>query len=427
MSVSAARLDGTTTIALPDRLAAIAAVVCSLYVIRDVGAAFWRWILDSINLPLLWFSVDVAGFACFGLFCWWFLLQRSSPVATFFVSIYVLSIAVAFATVDTSPTWLFAGAKMFIPFFIGLCFAGRTLSDHGRLRLVLIGTCVVAFIGVALDQLFEFPWSATSLTQFGVEKTVERVWWIQGQLRIGGFSGESTTTALMAFLSWLLVVRTLKPGLAFTLLGLVIYVAVITTSRTALVAASVVGVFLFFSVFMFAELRSVRSHRIVAVGSFGLVAIPLVLIVFSASIDFADINPSLRSFQIRIDESWRYPFTFFTSNSPQSLIFGCGIGCMTYPMAYSEWAVYRSPLDNFYIMLYSMFGISTLAVIGLAIKGVSDENDRSRLIAIVGFNLVGLTLDANSPAICLIVFGFTAGSTLALSFKHTDQINRTVK
>ncbi|KZX53889.1 hypothetical protein A3711_02820 [Erythrobacter sp. HI00D59] len=356
------------------------------------------------------------------MFCWWFLLQRSSPVATFFVSIYVLSIAVAFATVDTSPTWLFAGAKMFIPFFIGLCFAGRTLSDHGRLRLVLIGTCVVAFIGVALDQLFEFPWSATSLTQFGVEKTVERVWWIQGQLRIGGFSGESTMTALMAFLSWLLVVRTLKPGLAFTLLGLVIYVAVITTSRTSLVAASVVGVFLFLSVFMFAELRSVRSHRIVAVGSFGLIAIPLILIVFSASIDFADIDLALRSFQIRIDESWRYPFTFFVENSPQSLIFGCGMGCLTYPMEYSEWAMYRSPIDNFYIMLYGMFGLSTLVIIVLSMIGVSREIDRGRLVGILGFNVAALTIDANSPTLCLLVFGYSISAVLELSFRRSDSI-----
>ncbi len=400
----AGRSDIATTIGI---LAAIA------YLLRDTFGVVWRWALDWVGIPQAWFIVDVIGCAALVAFTVECGLRRRSAFALYALALLPVSLLVAAGTVDASPAYLASATKMILPLYAGWLLAGVNLAAMPRVRAILLAACLLTMAGIWLDTVVVFPWQGFSVEQFGVTKAVDKVWTIQAVDRIGGFAGESTAAAAIAVFTYLMVHRSVRP-LTALMLGIAVVVACyVTTSRTALAVASVTVAYVMTEAFLLARLRDHGAHRALAFGSLAIVVLPLALVALSSTIRFDTITPSLASFQQRIESSWQYPFLMLQDRSPASLLSGCGLGCMTFPMKYSAWSNWLQPVDNFHIVNFAMFGIGYLPLlVGMVVAAVR-EADRTKLMLLFALNLYTLSIEAFSPAFTLLAIGYaTSGMCL---------------
>lgn len=383
------------------------------YLSRDAFAAIWRWLFDIGGVPIAWFAFDVAGFAALIAFGWTFALKRGSFFGLYAVALLPVSVVVAALVVDTDPAFLGAAVKMILPLYAGWCIAGCDLPAMPRLRRCLVLICLASIAGIALDAVIDFPWSGLALDQFGVSKTVDKVWWIDSVARVGGFAGESTAAAAVALFAWLLVHRKLAPARSVSLGLCVVAACLVATSRTAAGVAVLATVWVAAEAWVLTSLRPVRAHRTLAAGSFALVFLPLALVASASAFSFADISPSLTSFEQRIEASWQYPFTLLADRSPMSLATGCGLGCLNFPARYSDWAGLLQPVDNFYILCFAMFGLFFIPLLTGMILTVLREADRTRLLLIAALNLYTFFLEGFSPGFTLFTIGYaTSGMHL---------------
>ena len=148
-----------------------------------------------------------------------------------------------------------------------------------------------------------------------------------------------------------------------------------------------------------------------------MVLVPLALVAAATAVRFDDLTPHLASFQQRIEDSWQYPFTLLADRSQTSLVFGCGLGCLTFPARYSAWAGLLQPIDNFYIVSLAMFGIAFLPILLGMVLATLHELDRTRLMLIVALNLYTLSIEAFSPAFTLFVIGYATSGMHRLRFR----------
>ncbi|AKM09226.1 hypothetical protein [Croceicoccus naphthovorans] len=421
---AAARWDRAETPSL-DTVRLIGLVAGAAHLLRDAFAAPVRWWLDLGGLGLAWFAVDLIGVVALAAFAWEFGLRRRAPFALYALALLPISLFIAAATVGPAPAFLGAAFKMFVPIYAGWLLAGVDLPALSRMRRLLVMVCLLTIAGVVIDQFVTYPWSGLAIEQFGQEKTVDRVWWIQSVTRFGGFSGESTTAAMIALLTLLLVHRKLSPTAAIALGLGVIATCWIATSRTALVVSIMATVFIAVQAYFLAPLRTREAHRVLAVGSFLLVLVPLVMVVAASSIRFEEISPNLASFQQRVRESWQFPFVFLADRSPQSLVFGCGLGCLTFPARYSEWASLLRPIDNFYLTSFAMFGLCFVPLVAGMVLAALKEQDRTKLLLIAAINLYVLSVEAYSPAFALFVIGYaTSGMHLIRLGREEAPVSR---
>lgn len=383
------------------------------YLLRDSFAALWRWLLDLAGLPFLWFAVDLLGIAALAAFAWQFGLRERAPFAIYALAILPISLFIAAATVESDPAFLFSAGKMILPLYAGWLLAGLDLAALPRARKILLFACIATIFGVWLDQFVTFPWMGLSVDQFGVTKTVDKIWWIRSVTRFSGFAGESTGAAAVALFTFLIVHRQLRPAAALALGLGVMMACLVATSRTAFAVAGVATACIAAQGLLIAQMRSHAAHRLAAVSSFAAVLVPLALVAAASTIRFEEVTPALASFEQRIHASWQYPFTLLADRSPASLIFGCGLGCLTFPANYSGWANLLQPIDNFYIVSLAMFGLFFLPVaLGMVLAAMREKN-RTKLMLILAINLYTLSIEAFSPAFTLFTIGYaTSGMHL---------------
>ncbi|MBS7668928.1 hypothetical protein [Croceicoccus gelatinilyticus] len=390
------------------------------YLTRDAFATIWRWLFDLAGMPFAWFAFDILGFAALGAFAWSFAVKRKSPFALYALALLPMSVIVAALTVDSNPAFLGAAVKMIVPLYAGWCLAGLDLPARPRARRFFIAICLATIAGIALDAVTDFPWTGLAVDQFGVSKTVDKVWSIDSVTRVGGFAGESTAAAAIALFAWLMVHRKLAPVSAVSLGLLVAAACFVATSRTALGIAVLATGWIAAEAWLMAGLRSTAAHRSLAMGSFVLVLVPLALVASASALSFAEISSSLTSFEQRIEASWQYPFALLADRSPVSLATGCGLGCLNFPARYSDWANLLQPVDNFYILNFAMFGIFFVPVLaGLVLTAVK-EGDRTKLLLIAAVNLYTFFLEGFSPSFTLFTIGY------ATSGMHLLRIGRSV-
>lgn len=390
------------------------------YLTRDAFAAIWRWLFDLADIPFTWFAFDLLGFAALGAFGWTFAVKRRSPFALYTLALLPVSMIVAALTVDSDPAFLGAAVKMIVPLYAGWCLAGVDLPAMPRVRRVLFVICLASIVSIALDALMDFPWSGLSVDQFGVSKTVDKVWSIDSVTRVGGFAGESTAAAAVALFAWLMIHRKVAPALS-VILGICVAAACyVATSRTALGVAVLATGWIAAEAWLLAGLRSKSAHRFLATCSFALVFLPLVLVASASALSFAEMSTSLTSFEQRIEASWQYPFALLAQLSPVSLATGCGLGCLNFPARYSEWASLLQPVDNFYILSFAMFGLFFVPVLAGLVLTAAKGDDRTKLLLIATINLYTFFLEGFSPSFTLFTIGY------ATSGMHLLQLGRSV-
>lgn len=389
------------------------------YLIRDTLAAPLRYGLDIAGLGAAWFVVDAIGFAALVAFAWHFALRRQSPMAIYAVLLLAVSLFVAAATIAPEPAFLASALKMILPLYVGWLTTGMKLAGTGTRRErigrgLLVAACLVTIAGIALDVAVDLPWAGMTVDQFGIAKTVGKVWTIQSAERVGGMAGESTAAAAIALFAWLLVHRSLRPALSVAL-GLAVAAAcAAATSRTALVVAIIAVMYVAMESYFLVRLRERAAHRAVALASFAMVIVPLALVALASAVRLDAIAPDLASVQERIESSWRYPFILLADRSPGSLVTGCGLGCMTFPMRYSEWAGLLRPVDNFHIVSLAMFGLGYLPVLAGMVVAAARERDRTRLLLLAALNLYTFALEGWSPSFTLFAIGYASGGMMLL-------------
>lgn len=399
----------------------LALVAAAGYLLRDTFAAPLRYALDIAGAGPAWFAVDALGLAALAVFAWHYALRLRRPMAIYAMLLLATSLAIAAATVGPEPAFLAAALKMILPLYAGWLAAGMklagTASPRERTgRAVLVAACLATIAGIAVDHAIDFPWAGMTVDQFGVAKTVGKVWTIRSTERIGGFAGESTAAAAIALFAWLLAHRSLRPG-ASVALGIAVAAAcALTTSRTALAVAVLAVVYVALESYLIAPLRDRAAHRVVALASFAMVVVPLALVALAATLRFDAISPDLASLQQRIETSWSAPFVLLADRSPGSFIGGCGLGCMTFPMRYSGWAELLRPVDNFHLVSFAMFGLGYLPLLGGMIVAATREVDRTRLLLLAALNLYTLTLEGWSPSFTLFAMGYASGGMMLVRF-----------
>ncbi|MBX7540897.1 hypothetical protein [Qipengyuania sphaerica] len=392
-----------------------------LLLLRDGLSAVWRWSLDSVGLSPLWFLPDLVVLIAATYFIAEFGWRGRSPVAIFSLLLLVCSIPIAWLTVDNSFVWILMAIKMILPLVAGWALAGQSISSIAWLSKTVAIFCVILSVGVIIDPYFYFPWEGFQIVQFGQEKTAYKEWWINGTTRVGGFAGDSTATGMILAFSYILIHRQFRPIVSLALWSLITYSIVITTSRTALIVVVAAGFWVFLQSYVSQNLRTRKAHRVLACMSFGVVVLPIIFYSLLGPLDLASVSESLRSFDTRIDESWVNPLKFLYEKSPTALIFGCGLGCMAYPMDSTRWGFFIAEVDHWWLLSYLMFGLGGVVLALLALFSAVFESDRTKLMILFAFNLAGFALEMIAPSFILFCGGY------AMSAMHLVRVESSAR
>lgn len=396
-----------------DLLTGIAVVAVCALATRDTFAATIRWALSISNLTLLWYAVDLL--VAVGIVLFLRTAVRShSALPWFAVAVIAIGLFTGSYFLSSAPLFLISATKMFLPLLLGWSFAGTDITV-GRPWLVkyLTALCIIAVIGILISPYVEFPWASFKIETFGVERKGGETRWIQGQTRFAGFAGQNALAAMTVFMPLILIYKRLKPFSVAVLTALCLVSAIVTTSRTAIVATLLLAVWLAAARYLSPALRSVSSYRYVAIASLIFALTPIFLISFGSTVDLSRSYGALSSFQERIQLSWQYPFRYWYDARPEALLFGCGAGCFTSPMMYTDKILISRAVDNFYIETIIMFGIFSIFQIAIMISSPFKEVDRAKILAFALFNVIASLTDGYTIAtLC-----FIAGYATSASFK----------
>lgn len=408
-----------------DRAVLPLTIVFLTYGTRDALTGVFRYWLPKFHLAGAWFIPDFMSFLVVAYFVWVMAIRRQSAWAILFsISVFVSAI-LGWIFMASSAVALLSSVKLMSPLFVGLAFAGRSIAERKWACYFMFMLAVVSTVGLLCSPLFDYPWVGMAVETFGQTKAVGRVWWSGGAIRYGGFAGDSTMAAYMCLFPLVIVHRHISPRLVLLMAGPVGLALHLSTSKTAIGC----GV-LFAAYYLLVVLPGLRKDdgerrreltRLFAKWSFVLVPVPFILMLALGGTDLTKIDPMLFSMQDRINNTWTFPFTYLAQNFPIGLITGCGLGCFTYPMEYTQLAYLMVPVDNFYVATYVMLGVPfILFVIGMFTATIkSMDNEKLTLMALL--NVYVITVQCYGPSTATIVMGY-AFSDMFLN--HTRQWKR---
>jgi hypothetical protein len=186
-----------------------------------------------------------------------------------------------------------------------------------------------------------------------------------------------------------------------------IYWAVQTsTSKTALGVLYIYFFIYAVTYFLKDEKRSISFLRSLARWSFVCLLVPPLMMIVLHGANLGSLNPSLASLQDRIDNTWPGPFTTVAAIFPAGMLVGCGLGCFSYPMDYTNLADYNLPLDNFYLSTLIMMGLPFVLFIIMQVATVRFARDPVKLAAMTLFNFYSVTVQCYGPSYATLMIGY---------------------
>ncbi|MBK8375551.1 MAG: hypothetical protein IPL18_11980 [Sphingomonadales bacterium] len=212
--------------------------------------------------------------------------------------------------------------------------------------------------------------------------------------------------AAMTVFLLIMLHRTLPRNITLLLGALALWATLIATSRTATGVLAVFLAYFFVIAYITPAWRSVAAHRTLATASFALVLVPILSVGLLQTVDLGEFSNALRSFQERVEISWQYPFSFIYGRWPEALFFGCGVGCFTAPMKYTQLSIFLKPVDNFYVLSLIMYGWSFFIIIGAMLLSTRMSVDRVKLVLITALNMYSVTVESYSPSIFTLLIGY---------------------
>lgn len=377
-----------------------------MFAFRDTLTAVLRWGLALVHLSPLWFVPDALSIGAFAYFAWNIAFVNRSPFGILLVLNTITAAMVAYVFMSESPFALISSLKLFFPFYVGLALCGRDISEYRFVRYTMIALMIASIAGLLLAPHFDYPWTGAAFENFGNSKEVGRVWWIDGVVRYGGLAGDSTMAAYMVVFPYLMLFHRMPRWLNLALWPVIFWAIHISTSRSALLVAICFAFYYLAVEIVMPSLKKYDVERTLAKLSFLCVPIPFVLIAVFGGVDLTEIYSGLFSLQDRINNSWQLPFTYLSDLFPAGLFLGCGLGCFSYPMTYTDMARYIVPVDNFYLSTYLMMGVPWLVfMVGMAMAPFRTKI-RSKLVMIFILNVYTITVQCYGPSFATISIGY---------------------
>ena len=405
-----------------DLLYAFLVVTFLLFATRDGLTGVVRYFLSLVHLDVLWFIPDFMAFAAVAIFVYQQFLEKKNLIGVMFVLSFIFSLGMSVYFMRGDALAFMSTLKSFTPMFVGFCFYNRSVTEWRWVRWILLLLVAISAFGLILNKFVEFPWVGQTVTAFGVEKQATKLWWQQGEVRYGGFAGDSTMAAYMVLFVYALVapyLSILVNVLAWPILAWAIY---ISTSKTAL------GIlFIYVLMYITCKLLGNRERvmaflRMNARWSFLALLVPPVLMIAFSGVNLEDLSPTLLSMADRINNTWQQPFETLADIFPIALVLGCGIGCYAYPMQYTPMAEYHVPLDNFYMTTFVMMGFPFLVFVLLQIYCLRFSKDPIKLSLMPLFNIYSITIQCYGPSYATLMFGYIFSEMFALVWRRDHRV-----
>ncbi len=377
-----------------------------MFAFRDTLTAVLRWSLALTHLSPLWFVPDLLSIGAFAYFTWNIAFRTRSPFGILLVVNTITAAMVGYVFMSESPFALISSLKLFFPFYVGLALCGSDITQYKFVRYTMIALMIASIVGLILAPYFDYPWTGAQFENFGNNKEVGRVWWIDGVVRYGGLAGDSTMAAYMVVFPYLMLFHRIPKWLNLALWPVIFWAIHISTSRSAMLVAVAFASYYLITEILMPSLKKYDIERKLAKLSFLCVPIPFILIAVFGGVDLTDIYSGLFSLQDRINNSWQLPFTYLSDIFPAGLFIGCGLGCFSYPMTYTNMSAYGVPVDNFYLSTYLMMGVPWLVfMVGMAMAPFRTKI-RSKLVMIFILNIYTITVQCYGPSFATISVGY---------------------
>ncbi|WP_279480765.1 hypothetical protein [Aureimonas sp. SK2] len=391
----------------------IEAIALCAYFFRDAFAGAMRYYLDRAGLGVAWFLPDLLAFVCVAAFVYRYGVHRRSRLAIATTAVIFFSTLIGYFFLGTIEG-LLSSIKMMVPVFVGFLFAERYVGDYRKTLHFVHFLLYASMLGILLSSIVELPWVGYTFAAITGERQATTVWWQGETVRLSGFAADSTMAAFFVMISFVLTSINRSTIWALVVGPVALAAIQLTTNKTYLL---VLGVYILALVMV----RSVRREtgfrllRLMAVGSYACILVPVMLMILLGGVDLERIDPLLFSMQDRINNSWQKPFVFMAEIFPIGYVTGCGVGCFNYPQdlfAPSKLA-YIVPVDNFYVGTYLMFGPIFLVFVALVIRAAMDVVDVYKLTAMIVVNLYTITILSYGPASGLIMISLSFSAVFA--------------
>lgn len=398
-----------------------------LFAIRDGLTGSIRYLFQLLHVSFLWFVPDLMSFVAMGLFFYQQFFVKKNAIGMYLCYIFIISTITSIFFMNNSAFSLFSSIKMFIPMFVGFCFYQRSVTERQWVRVVLIVICAASTIGLIANPYVEYPWVGQTISSFGMEREATKLWWQEGGIRYGGLAGDSTMAAYMVIFIFIL----LSPHYSFLTnviaLPIILWAIQVSTSKTALgVYFLYVGIY-FTVYFLRDRALNIAFLRLVAKWSFVCLLVPPLLMVIFYGADLGKVSSSLFSLQDRIDNTWPGPFRTVAEIFPAGVVFGCGLGCFSYPMDYTALSEYNLPLDNFYMSTLIMMGMPFVLFVVMQFLMVRHARDPVKLSLMTMFNFYSITIQCYGPSYATLMFGYIFSEMFGYHVRNKSRVPKQPK
>ncbi|MFG1298775.1 hypothetical protein V5F49_03155 [Xanthobacter sp. V3C-3] len=388
------------------------------FAVRDGLTGVLRYGLGLAKLDVLWFIPDFMSFAVIGVFAYQQIFEKRNLIGILFIANFVVGLIIGTIFMDLEMLTFMSALKSLTPIFVGFAFYDRAATEFRWARIVIFLILMASIVGVILNPYIEYPWTGQTMTSFGVERAVGKLWWTGGEVRYGGFAGDSTMAAFTIFVLYVLLSFRLSLLRNLMLWPLVVWPIYVTTSKTALGTVAV-----YFIIYLACQIVRNRDQnlellRLGARLSFLLILVPPILIIAFGGFDLSGVSPVLSSMSDRIDNTWRGPFVTIAEIFPTALITGCGVGCYAYPMTYTSLSDIYFALDNFYLTTYMMLGVPFLFFVVMQIYCIRYNMDRTKLALIILMNVYTVTVQCYGPSFATLMLGYVFSASFAAKWQH---------
>jgi hypothetical protein len=385
------------------------------YFLRDMTAGATRYYLAMLRLEALWFIPDLMAAICLVAFVRRTVVRGNNAAALLTLTYLALALFVGFVVLGTVAAAA-SSFKMMLPVFVGFCFTGRLIGSYRRMLVAVHAMFYASVAAVLISSVQVMPWVGFRLESFGAVREAGRLWWAGDSERLSGFAADSTMSSFFIMITFVMTAprRSWIWVAVFGPIGL--YTAYLTTNKTS---TGVIALYMlaWAGVRLVPMARRFAAIRLLGLGSFAAVAIPVLLIGVLAGVDLEGVNPILFSMQDRINNSWQLPFAHMLRFSPTGYFIGCGLGCFNYPQELfsPKLLQYWVPVDNFYLGTYFMLGLPFLFFLYFAVKSLARSGDVYRYNLAFAMNIFTVTILSYGPASGLLTMGIILSDIFSAS------------
>ena len=404
--------------AAPDYIYTFLVVAFLLFAIRDGLTGSIRYFLTLLHLDILWFIPDGMSLLIFVFFVYHQIFVKKNIFGIYFIMMFFFSLVVSIFFMNKTMFSLFSSIKMFIPMVVGFAFYERSVTEWRVVRIVLIIIFVSSVIGLILNPYFDYPWVGQEINSFGLERQATKLWWQEGGVRYGGLAGDSTMAAYMTIFTYVLVSFHMKFRWNVICWPFIVWAIMVSTSKTAL-GLIFIYIFLFLAASVLKNgARTIKFYRINAYVSYVIILLPVVLMISLTGSDLGSLSSNLMSLSDRIDNTWPAPFLIMADIFPIGLIFGCGIGCFSYPMEYTDLAYLIVPVDNFYMSTLVQMGIPFVFFVAIQIYCIRFFRNPVKLALVTLINIYTITIQCYGPSYATLMIGYAFSEMFAFSWRE---------